>query len=116
MFLEKPWILTNVQIVVCNYFHSSFIICFVYKNLDYKIVESFMVLYIFSANFPSAFVSQESRIVNGFDAGGPIPYQLSLTFSAGHNNITHKNLTELTNLEAESTDNTIRSSRAFLRN
>ena len=31
-------------------------------------------------NFPSVFGQQESRIVNGFNTQGPIPYQLSLKY------------------------------------
>ena len=40
-------------------------------------------IHIFSADFPTVFKNDESRVVNGFNTGGPIPYQLSLTISLG---------------------------------
>ena len=48
-----------------------------------------------------------SRIVNGFDTGGPIPYQLSLTFSLGQflTNNGVEDVPNLTDLQAESADN-----------
>ena len=55
-------------------------VCF--EVLDYvKPLTSF--IHIFSANFPTVFKNDESRVVNGFNTGGPIPYQLSLTISLG---------------------------------
>lgn len=55
-------------------------VCF--EVLDYvKPLTSF--IHIFSADFPTVFKNDESRVVNGFNTGGPIPYQLSLTISLG---------------------------------
>ena len=67
-----------------------------------------MVSYIFSADFPTVFKNHESRIVNGFDTGGPIPYQLSLTFSLGQflTNNGVEDVPNLTDLQAESADST----------
>ena len=55
-------------------------VCF--EVLDY-VTPLTSFIHIFSADFPTVLKNDESRVVNGFNTDGPIPYQLSLTISLG---------------------------------
>ena len=56
-------------------YSEQFLFCMTYITMQYKLLNK-----KFAADFPDVFKNQEGRVVNGFDTGQALPYQLQLVF------------------------------------